>query len=51
MKVPDGGFSATLPYKSQDGTTRPTGLGGGEEAPQSMSNVVTVPRPQNAGRS
>jgi len=44
---PDGGYSATLPFQqAQDGST--DGLGSGSEEPQSMSNLVNVPRPQDA---
>jgi len=44
---PDTGFASTLPYQSQDGAT--DGLGSGnEESPESMSNLVNVPRPQDA---
>jgi hypothetical protein len=43
---PDGGYSATLPFQTQGGST--DGLGAGnEEQPQSMSNLVNVPRPQD----
>jgi hypothetical protein len=43
---PDSGFSSTLPYQTQDGST--DGLGSGDEEPQSMSKLVNVPRPQDA---
>jgi len=43
---PDSGFSSTLPYQTQDGST--DGLGSGDEEAESMSKLVKVPRPQDA---
>ena len=43
----DNGFSSTLPYnQAQNGSA--DGLGAGDEEPQSMGNIVKVPRPQDA---
>lgn len=45
---PDSGFSSTLPYtQSQDGAAA-DGLGDGSEEPESLGNIVKVPRPQDA---
>jgi hypothetical protein len=46
---PDGGYSAALPYNQpQGGSASADGLGSGDEQPQTLGNIVRVPRPQDA---